>query len=521
MSEEQLRLFIPLRKVDEANRLVYGIAAEEIPDRPKGETFDYASSKPNILAWSNEFAKITEGKSFGNLRAMHQNVSAGRLTDIRFDDAAKKIEVVAEVVDDKEWEKVCKGVYTGFSFGGSYGRKWIDDQGNKRYTAVPTELSLGDYPAIPTAHFTMVKIGGEEIEVPFAATPEDARNSDLLAKIAVLGITPGQAEQALTFLAANAGQQAVLNPLSEYGQSVMQKRDFSQKEREKDAGSGKAMSDGAFPIENSEDLKNAIKAYGRAKDKDAAKKHIMKRAKSLGLEKELPEDWGSSAAGQDKSKGSGEKKESKEMKKIASAEDLKKYLGQEVWDVRQAINALDYLYSLFSGEASETHPEAASQAADLKEAIARIKSFIASEIQEADESMTKTAGTEDLAKVGASISASNKKTIQAIHDHASALGATCSGMSKTADAGSLAKIQGLEADLQKIAGERDALQARVDELEKEPEPAKGALTDLFKVVGVSKDDETGALGSQSAPDPNDPVALIKNVHATGGMAVLR
>lgn len=71
------------------------------------------------------------------------------------------------MVDDKEWEKVCKGVYTGFSFGGSYGKRWIDADGNKRYTAIRTELSLGDYPAIPTATFTLVKISGIEERVPF------------------------------------------------------------------------------------------------------------------------------------------------------------------------------------------------------------------------------------------------------------------------------------------------------------------------------------------------------------------
>lgn len=86
MSEHML--FIPLRKVDEQNRLIYGNAASEVSDRPRGEVFDYNSSKPYILAWSNEFAKLTGGKSFGNLRSMHQNISAGRVTDITFDDTA-------------------------------------------------------------------------------------------------------------------------------------------------------------------------------------------------------------------------------------------------------------------------------------------------------------------------------------------------------------------------------------------------------------------------------------------------
>lgn len=70
-----------------------------------------------------------------------------------------------------------------------------------------------------------------------------------------------------------------------------EKKDFSDKERERLAGTGAAMPDGSFPIQNVADLKNAIHAYGRAKDKTKAKAHIISRARSLGATRELPEDW--------------------------------------------------------------------------------------------------------------------------------------------------------------------------------------------------------------------------------------
>jgi len=38
-------------------------------------------------------------------------------------------------------------------------------------------------------------------------------------------------------------------------------------------------------------LENAVKAYGRAKNKAAAKQHIMKRAKALGAESVIPSNW--------------------------------------------------------------------------------------------------------------------------------------------------------------------------------------------------------------------------------------
>lgn len=68
-------------------------------------------------------------------------------------------------------------------------------------------------------------------------------------------------------------------------------RDFSEEERQRLAKSGAAMPDGSFPIVTTEDLDNAIRAIGRASDPAAAKRHIIKRARALGAEDHLPEDW--------------------------------------------------------------------------------------------------------------------------------------------------------------------------------------------------------------------------------------
>lgn len=66
---------------------------------------------------------------------------------------------------------------------------------------------------------------------------------------------------------------------------------FSPEEREELAKKGQAMKDGSYPIRNKADLKNAIQAYGRAKNKAATKKHIIKRAKALGETELIPEEW--------------------------------------------------------------------------------------------------------------------------------------------------------------------------------------------------------------------------------------
>lgn len=74
------------------------------------------------------------------------------------------------------------------------------------------------------------------------------------------------------------------------------KRAFTDEKRKELADSGAAMPGGEFPIETTGDLSNAIRAFGRAKDKDATKRHIIARAKSLGASDTLPESWSVSKA---------------------------------------------------------------------------------------------------------------------------------------------------------------------------------------------------------------------------------
>lgn len=156
-----MSFFVPIAKIDEEQRLVFGVAtAEEIDNA--NEIFDYDSSKPYIEEWSNSFIQKTNGKSCGNLRAMHSPISAGKLVELNFDDANKRVDVCAKIVDDNEWNKVWEGVYTGFSFSGKAVKRWQDTASTaKRYTLKPTELSLADKPCVPSAvFFDVVKADG-------------------------------------------------------------------------------------------------------------------------------------------------------------------------------------------------------------------------------------------------------------------------------------------------------------------------------------------------------------------------
>ena len=166
-----LNMFIPITKINAERREVWGWGAIEEPDN-SDEILDYMSSKPLFMDWSNKAQKRSGGKSFGNVRSMHQNVAAGKLIALKADDVNKGFYVGAKIVDDNEWKKVEQGVYTGFSIGGSYAKRWSDFQnpGKIRYTAKPAELSIVDSPCIPSATFQMVKADGVTVTRSFKPT---------------------------------------------------------------------------------------------------------------------------------------------------------------------------------------------------------------------------------------------------------------------------------------------------------------------------------------------------------------
>jgi hypothetical protein len=254
-----LDLFLPLAKVDLDRRLVTGVATAETPDR-SGEIFDYASSKPYFEKWSAEAAAATGGKSFGAVRAMHTPIAAGKLTDIAFDDDAKRITVVAKIVDDDQWRKVQEGVYTGFSQGGRYVKRWADgDSGLTRYTADPHEISLVDLPCVPDATFDVVKDGMVE-KRSFASRVESSDSADA-------DVDAGDDD-----LDADKG-------------------DFSAAQREKDVEEGVAMADGSYPIRSAKDVANAVRDCCRSGEEADVKAHIIARAKAIGADDALPDAW--------------------------------------------------------------------------------------------------------------------------------------------------------------------------------------------------------------------------------------
>lgn len=74
---------------------------------------------------------------------------------------------------------------------------------------------------------------------------------------------------------------------------VLLKAKYNTDDRKEMASNGEAMSDGSYPIKDAEDLHNAIHAVGRGRNNShsAIRRHIISRAKSLGLSDEIPDTW--------------------------------------------------------------------------------------------------------------------------------------------------------------------------------------------------------------------------------------
>ena len=143
--------------------------------------------RSNFVAWSERMSQATDGKSKGNVRIMHKGAfsAVGKLIYFEPLDDKKAFYVGAKIVDEEAWQKIVEGVYTGFSVGGRYGRRFPDAllKGYTRYEALPSEISLVDSPAAPNARFEMVKMDGETEMRKFATLEKGESLDDLVSQV--------------------------------------------------------------------------------------------------------------------------------------------------------------------------------------------------------------------------------------------------------------------------------------------------------------------------------------------------
>lgn len=562
---DDLNLFIPLTKIDAAKRLVYGVVTAESPD-VAGEICDYASTKPLYQKWSDGFVKATDGKSFGNLRAMHGNVAAGKLTEIAFDDVAKKIEVCAHVVDDAEWRKVDEGVYTGFSQGGKYVKCWPDpaDSKLKRYTAEPFEISLVDNPCLPDATFSVIKADGSTEMRKFKHPASDPENNRGHVEVQKSGDAPNDNEvgeqvwinprlpgktfkkkaelrQALIDLDAeeaarktaapviealagvkdklakaeggdastSAGKTAA-DPKPNAGDGALSKKDYSDDERKEMAAKGEAKKDGSYPIKTAKDVGNAVADWYRSKGSASDKRHIIKRAKSIGATDQLPADWPGSTKKDDSKKVAG-----MEVVKAASLFSVSNLLllldsvqqaedsaESDAWGFGPTVDLPKELTDRFGTALVELGDIAAEM---LDVVLASIKT------EETSEAVAAAARALDLsklalAKVGARHSKDDKERIKTAHDALADLDPDCcpgADDGEGDDADKMIKALQSERDADRKAFEKTLgeIMVLIKQIADQPQPM-GASSVTLRTVDKEQDFNAMAdrLGARGAGD---------------------
>jgi 8-oxo-dGTP pyrophosphatase MutT (NUDIX family) len=119
---------------------------------------------------------------------------------------------------------------------------------------------------------------------------------DNIKKILGLKVKPNPVEIVMkAFQEKKVTEDVVKSVCEKYPKEIRKannKTDFSHSERKDLAKKGEAMPNGKYPIRNSQDLKDAIKLSGASDmPKEKVQAWIKKRAKELGLESELPEEW--------------------------------------------------------------------------------------------------------------------------------------------------------------------------------------------------------------------------------------
>lgn len=157
-NDNEFVIYSDFSKVDEEQRMVYGIATSDVID-----------SQDEIVEWEATNVAVKDYSNWRNIREMHTNSAVGTAPVLEMQ--KQGLWVGAKIIDDSAWKKVKAGVYKGFSIGGkklkvvpSYDTN-LGKQINRIKEYVLTEISLVDRPANPLATFSFVKRDVDSSEV--------------------------------------------------------------------------------------------------------------------------------------------------------------------------------------------------------------------------------------------------------------------------------------------------------------------------------------------------------------------
>ena len=388
---------LTFKEADDGSMFVYGLATDPTLDMDQ-QICDAGWLKSAMPQWF---------KTGANVREQHSNIAAGVGIELNAD--GDKWMLKSEVVDPVTQAKVRKGVLKGYSIGIKQAQVMKSDEAPNGVIVGGNivEVSLVDRPANPSARIEIAKsVNGEltmtEIEKaddilqeavmtegPAAEgrTPEDRElvctDCDGEGKIHTVnnewhtcemcggtGLRPEDSpldivQEDPSHPAANLRQDTGINE-AKADEPEVEKREFTDAERADAADAGQAMPDGSYPIKTVKDLKNAIQSYGRAKDPAKVKAHIMARAKALGKESMIPENW-SKAIEADTAKADEMMHDPADLKAVRDAlialikaelDEMANGEENEICDVSELLCSLQIFLDWWTSEASENETEA-------------------------------------------------------------------------------------------------------------------------------------------------------------------
>lgn len=276
-----------------------------------------------------------------NLREQHSPIAAGVGQEIT-EKPDGGWDLKALVVDPVSARKVERGVLKGYSIGIRSPRVVKDAAapGGRIVGGSVCEVSLVDRPANATCVLTLAKA----------------------LKPGPLDVRPGTVDHERHLVKVEELHEDLADT------EDLEKRDFSAGERREAASEGQAMGDGSFPIKNEQDLKNAIRLAGNAKDPAKAKAHIKRRAAALGLSDRIPDSWKAADAVE-----------------ALEALDVDLSKASSAGDVRNAKKAISIIARLIQNEAECLAGGMESEACDIELLLSAVKAlewFICAEKKE-------------------------------------------------------------------------------------------------------------------------------------------
>ena len=388
---------LTFKEADDGSMVVYGLATDPTLDMDQ-QICDPGWLKSAMPQWF---------KTGANIREQHSSIAAGVGIELNAD--GDKWMLKSEVVDPVTQTKVRKGVLKGYSIGIKQAKVMKSDEAPNGVIVGGNivEVSLVDRPANPRARIEIAKsVNGEltmsEIEKaddilqeavmtegPAAEgrTPEDRElvctDCDGEGKIHTVnnewhtcemcggtGLRPEDSpldivQEDPSHPAANLRQDTGINE-AKADEPEVEKREFTDAERADAADAGQALPDGSYPIKTVKDLKNAIQSYGRAKDPAKVKAHIIARAKALGKESMIPENW-SKAIEADTAKADEMEHDPADLKAVRDAlialikaelDEMANGEEDEICDVSELLTALSIFTEWWSDEAEENETQA-------------------------------------------------------------------------------------------------------------------------------------------------------------------